>query len=653
MRITAAAALLLAVLAAYSNHFSNGFHFDDAHTVVDNPHVRNLANLPRILTDPAAFSRLPTHQVYRPVVTASLALDYRIGGGLEAWAFHTSTFLVYCLLLLVLFLLYRRLTGDPVALFAAALFGLHPVSAETVNYIIQRADLYATLGVTAALWLFAAKPHLRRWGLYLIPFVFAALSKPTALIFPALLAAYCLILERRTLADTVKQSAPAIAATVAFGLLLSRMTGPGFTPGGGSRGVYWLTQTWVSFKYFLAFFWPAHLSADSDEKLLIGFPSQAAAGLLFVAAMAAAVFLLARHPAWRPVSLGLAWFVLTLIPTAIVPLGEVANDHRMFFPFAGLSLAVCCTAQWLIRRCPPGVRQLAPTAACLVLAVSAYATHSRNEVWKTEETLWRDVTLKSPANGRGWMNYGLTLMARNDSEGALECFRRAAPLTPNYPLLEINTAIVKSVLGRQEEAEGHFRRALQLDPNHLACHFFYARWLVDRKRYAEAAIKLERTLEISPTDLDALRLTMRVHFDQQNWSALRKLTASVLDLDPADTVARQYQTHLTALDGEIAKAQPEAASKQTPEQWLDLSLLYYRAGRFEDCAAAARRALQLRPGYAEALNNLAAAHNALRQWDEGIAAAEQAVRLDARNNLARNNLAWARAEKARTEAASH
>lgn len=647
MKTVAGVALVAALLAVYSNHFSNGFHFDDAHTVVENPHIRSLGNLPRILSGPAAFSKLPTHQVYRPVVSASLALDYRIGGGLQPWAFHVSTFVAFCLLLLTLFLLYRRVTGgqEAIALFGTALFGLHPVPAETVNYIIQRADLYATLGVAAAVWLYAATPRFRRYGLYLVPFAFAVLSKPTALVFPALLALYCRTVEGRTWRDTVKQSAAAVVATAAFGVLLSRMTGPGFAPGGGPRATYWLTQTWVSLQYFLTFFWPAHLSADSDEKLLQGFPPQAAGGILFVIALGSAIVVLMRWPAWRPAGFGLAWFAIALIPTAVAPLSEVANDHRMFFPFAGLSLAVSVAAHRLMARMPSGIGRLAPAAGCLVLAVCGYATHVRNEAWKTEESLWHDVTVKSPGNGRGWMNYGLTLMARSDNAGALECFRRAAALTPNYPLLEINTAIVKSVLGRDAEAERHFQRALALDANHAACHFYYARWLVDRKRYMEAAVRLERALQITPADLDTMHLLMRVHFDQQNWSALGKLTASALGVDPGDGVAKQYGAQLAALESELAAAQAGTARIPTAEGYLNLSLMYYRAGRFDDCAAAARRALELRPGYAAALNNLAAAHNAMRQWDQGIAAAEQAIRLDAGNQLARNNLAWARAEK--------
>jgi len=35
-----------ALLAAYANHFYNSFHFDDAHTIVNNAAIRALRNIP-------------------------------------------------------------------------------------------------------------------------------------------------------------------------------------------------------------------------------------------------------------------------------------------------------------------------------------------------------------------------------------------------------------------------------------------------------------------------------------------------------------------------------------------------------------------------------------------------------------------------------
>ena len=84
----------------------------------------------------------------------------------------------------------------------------------------------------------------------------------------------------------------------------------------------------------------------------------------------------------------------------------------------------------------------------------------------------------------------------------------------------------------------------------------------------------------------------------------------------------------------------------TPEGYLSRSYVYYTQGKFEESIEAAQAALNLRPDYPEAWNNIAAAYNSMSRWTEGIQAAEQAIRLRPDYTLARNNLAWAQSQLA-------
>lgn len=81
--------------------------------------------------------------------------------------------------------------------------------------------------------------------------------------------------------------------------------------------------------------------------------------------------------------------------------------------------------------------------------------------------------------------------------------------------------------------------------------------------------------------------------------------------------------------------------------WLNVSFEAFNQGRFGDSIDAARQALTLNSNYAEAHNNVAAAHAALARWDEAIHAARQAISLKPDFQLAKNNLAWATTEKAK------
>jgi tetratricopeptide (TPR) repeat protein len=648
IRLAGGVAILLALTTAvYSNHFYNAFHFDDFHTVTENVHIRKLGNVGRFFTDPATFSVLPTHQVYRPVVTTSLALDYWLAQGLHPFAFHASTFFWYATQLVLLYLLYLELLGGSrsMALFGAALYGVHPVAAETVNYVIQRAEVYSTLGLIAALLLYIRKPEWRRYGIYLLPFVLACLSKPPALVFPALLFLYVWLYEAGGARRAVRATLPALGVAAALGALLHQMTAASFTPGAAAAAAYRITQTWVTLRYFATFFWPSHLSADGDTALIEGLSMEAAAGTAFLLGLVAIIFWTAQREETRTIAFGLGWFLIALLPTALMPLAEAANDHRMFFPFVGLVASVCAALK--VGMAGRGVLawRFAAAAACVILAAASAATYQRNEVWRSEETLWLDVTRKSPKNNRGWMNYGLTQMTKGENAAGLASLERALALDPTYALAQVNSAIALARLGRGAEAEAYFQRGLALDPSQAASHLFYGRWLLENRRYADAVTHLERTLAINPVDLMAHHLLMQAQFVQQNWSALRPLAESALRLDSNDALAKDYLAKFDDLERGLARQQRQAEQARTPEAYLDLSLAYFRAGRFSDCIDAARQALELRPLYADAFNNVAACYNALGRWDDGIAAATEAARLNPSSELARNNLAWAVSQK--------
>jgi tetratricopeptide (TPR) repeat protein len=121
----------------------------------------------------------------------------------------------------------------------------------------------------------------------------------------------------------------------------------------------------------------------------------------------------------------------------------------------------------------------------------------------------------------------------------------------------------------------------------------------------------------------------------------RAVRRGATELSPGDLEAQQ-------LLAQIAAAQRAQTSPDTPEQWLTLSLTQYRAGRFEECIESSRRALQRRPNYSEAFNNMCAANNSLGRYADAVAACERALAINPEFARARNNLAAARAQLAKS-----
>jgi tetratricopeptide (TPR) repeat protein len=661
-RLLPYAALILIILAAYSNSFQNDFHFDDFHSVTGNRFIRELRNVPRFFVDSTLSSTMPDQFKYRPVVTASLAFDYWLGHGLNPLYFHISMLFWFLVQVILMVLLFRRImemadrhpSNAWAALTAAAVYGLHPANAETVNYIIQRAEIYSTLGIVASLLWFAAWPAQRKWGWYLLPAVAAFLSKAPALIFPFLLLAYIFLFERDREPGAnwrcLRMALPAFLVTGAAAILTMKLTPASFNAGGGPAYLYRLTQPWVALHYFKSFFLPTELSADTDWTLIEApLSTEAVAGYVFVVGLLVVAYRTARSPEMRPIAFGIVWFLLALAPTSLMPLAEVTNDHRMFFPFVGLALAIVWSVRLFVFRKSDrlaGNRIWVRGAAlgmAVVLAAFAEGTRERNGVWRTEESLWQDVSIKSPRNGRGLMNYGLVFMGRGDYTTALAYFERALAYTPNYWALEINLAVANGALHRDGEAERHFLRGVSVAPAMADTHFFYARWLNSVGRSGEAAAHLESALRINPLSFDSRYLLMQIYAQQGDGQALARVVRETLRIAPNDATAQRFQT----AGGNREQTAPKVAQPRelTAESLLNLSLLEYRAGRFDDCIRTAKMALEKKPDYAEAYNNIAAAYNSMNRWDDGIHAAQEAIRLKPDYELAKNNLAWAISQK--------
>ena len=638
----AAVACTVLVVGAYWNSLGNAFHFDDSHVVESNLYIRSLGNVPRFFTDATTFSSIRSHASYRPLVSATLALDYA-AGRLDPRPYHRTQILLLVVLGAMLVVFFQRWLRDAglegaawLALIAATFFCVHTANTETLNFISSRSEELSVMGVVGSFLVWYAWPRGRATGLHLVPMFLGALAKVHAVMYgPLLLVAVWLEQPEGTdvrarTREAVRRTWPAFAATVAVYAFVRWMDAPEWTGGGTQRLPYLWTQPFVWLHYAKLFVLPVGLTADSDWAMFPAwYDTRAVAGYVFLAALAFVWLRTWRHRATAPIAFGIAWFAIALVPTSSVfPFSEVVNEHRVFFPFVGLALAAACAAGLALRRYagqPAIGRAVGIGAAVLLLAAHAAGTWQRNRVWLSEETLWYDVTVKSPQNGRGLMNYGLTRMTRGDYQTARSYFERAALITPGYSTLEINLGIVYGALGDAQVAEGHFKRALALAPD-ASSYFFYARWLASTGRAPEALGHLRQAIANSPGFLDARHLLMRLLAAQDANAELRQAAAETLALDPGDAEASAY-------------SRGESPLKGSPEQMMSAGLAALGAKRFEDAAEWFRAGVLATPRSADAWNNRGWAQYQLGFTIPARASFERAIGIDPAHGRAVNNLA--------------
>ena len=116
-----------------------------------------------------------------------------------------------------------------------------------------------------------------------------------------------------------------------------------------------------------------------------------------------------------------------------------------------------------------------------------------------------------------------------------------------------------------------------------------------------------------------------------------------IELSPAHKPARKLLGEIVqAVDVDIDAAATYAKSINTPEAFINLSLQYYQLGYYRQSIEAAVSALQRRPDYKLAYNNVCAANIMLKEYQKAIAACEKALEIDPDFERAQNNLRGAR-----------
>ena len=136
------AATLLVVLAlalaavAYINTVGFAFVYDDIPQVIQNPRVHTWEHAPRLFVEHvwSQISGQPGNY-YRPFFEFWFLINYTLFG-LHPAGWHLATVAVHLLVIGLVYLLLKRVTGDRVtAAIATVLFAVHPTHIESVAWV--------------------------------------------------------------------------------------------------------------------------------------------------------------------------------------------------------------------------------------------------------------------------------------------------------------------------------------------------------------------------------------------------------------------------------------------------------------------------------------------------------------------------------------
>jgi len=79
-------------------------------------------------------------------------------------------------------------------------------------------------------------------------------------------------------------------------------------------------------------------------------------------------------------------------------------------------------------------------------------------------------------------------------------YKKAIALDPKNALAHNNYAILLGDLGQQDEAEKHYKKAIALDPSYAPAHYNYANLLRELEHFSEAEREVRTALQIQPAN---------------------------------------------------------------------------------------------------------------------------------------------------------
>jgi choline-sulfatase len=244
------------------------------------------------------------------------------------------------------------------------------------------------------------------------------------------------------------------------------------------------------------------------------------------------------------------------------------------------------------------------------------------------------VVAQDPKVIDAWFMLGNEYYRRHQFARAIEQFKRALDLKPDYDLVVINMANAYRALGRDQEAMVGYRRFMELDPKNAQIRYEAAQILIDGGKLDEARQELTQALALEPKLAAARNALGVLALRRGDLAGAEREIRAAIDQKADVRLAHFNLALLAEQQGDLRRAITEYLKEMelhanSYKAAFNLGRLYERTGDRQGQLAEFRKAIEMNPSFAEGHLFLAKAYlDSSEQLDEAIRLARKGIELD-------------------------
>ena len=594
--------ILVLVGILYFNSLGNQFTNWDDGMIYQNPSIRNLNwdGIKKIFT-------LEKGNTFQPIRMLSYAIDYHFWK-LNPLGYHLTNILFYILTCVMVYLALLRLSihlrggasigsHERVALFGALLFAAHPVHVEAVTWMVGRKEVLQGFFFFLAFYSYLkgrgeeGSKKIIYLSIVLGSFLLAVLSKPSAVVFPAVIILYEITLAKEKYFSFIKKHWVFLSATLLVsGIFTFIMMKVMFEAGGikqyrGSDiGSNILLCLYVFLQNIKLLIFTINYSAAYS--FVVSMPVFCLKNVILIlitfSLFVISVLSLRRT---KVIFFSFFFFFITLLPYLnIIPISTLKADRYVFIASFSYIFMLGIVFDRLYvyqhKKFSEGFFKLLSVAVFLfLLAGYSFMTIHQNRIWENSYTLWSDAVEKHPASSTANALMGVVYMEIAMDREAVKYLERAVEILPYDYQSRNNLGIVYGRLDEPEKALEEFATAIQLRPDDdtikINLSVFYQR----QKEYKKAEEVLKYLQSRNPKNANLYFRLGLVYKDAGQYEAavsefLKSVELAPDIINPYIELGNTYATGMKDLEkakyyySKGIEMAPKAKSKTEDLRWM-------------------------------------------------------------------------------------